>query len=154
MTCFQLRWPWWPVWTFNPRTYVHRLARSVVFPVISSVLPSTTVCRILYEFAAAGRWEMDRSYIVPNTATRRSSDNRIWVLCVGPFWPIVCFPTVGESVVVSLGLACSVIYLPQLVFSLTGCGSGLYRWKLASHLNMNLDLGFAYKKKEIQFFCT
>jgi hypothetical protein len=74
-----------------------------------------TLCLRLYEFAAAGRWRWIEATERANTFVYTLGDVATYnrMLYVGLFWPIVCFPTVGESVAVSLGLACSLIHLPQ-----------------------------------------
>lgn len=112
MTWFLPRFPCWPVWAFSPETYAHRLAVWLVFLVISYVLPNWLSACL---FPAAGRWRWIAATARANTFVYAlghvATYNRM--LCVGLFWPIVCFPTVGEIVAVSLGLACSLIHLPH-----------------------------------------
>jgi len=112
-----------------------------------------TVCVGLYEFAAAGRWRWIEATARANTFVYALGDVATYnrMLCVGLFWPIICFPTDGELVAVALGLACSLTHLPHSVFILTRCGSVLYHWKIASHWNMNSGLAFAHKRRKFKF---
>ena len=72
-------------------------------------------CVRLYEFAAADRWRWMEATARANTLVYALSDVATYnrMLYVGLFWLIVCFPTLRESVAVSVGLACSLVHLPQ-----------------------------------------